>query len=174
MNKKLRCTVADAMQWWPDYSESDVLRLFGQRKFLDTREILDLEIPVNDRLWAVLRVELVPVLLLNEFACRETQALLVRERRAGREPDEQDWVDIRNRRRWLRKVELSDISASASTNLALRAVERSASMAMAWTAAVADRADAWDASKAASVRRLRRLLDNPPRWAVDNDEASDE
>jgi len=69
---KLRVTVGDVMAWGPcdDYEREDVQRLFGRRKYMTADQILDLDIPIEDRLWAVLREELLAAPVLREFACR--------------------------------------------------------------------------------------------------------
>lgn len=66
----LSATVQDVMSWnpcQPDYPESRVVELWAGRERLTAREILGLDVPSSDRLWAVLRPELLPENLLHEF-----------------------------------------------------------------------------------------------------------
>ncbi len=167
MSKRLRCTAEQVMSWEPceDYTEEVVRRLFGRRKYLDARQILALDIPAGDRLWAALREEVIPAPLLHEFACREAHSALMRERRAGREPDERLWNAISVKRRWLRGQATDDDLAAAWDAAGEAAWDAAwdAAGAAAWAAASAA---AWAAARAASIRRLLRLLDSPPKWLV--------
>ena len=70
MAEPLTCTIEDVLAWGPcdDYDAYRLAELFGRQKRLSAIQILDLDIPTCDRLWAVLRGELVPEKLLREFA----------------------------------------------------------------------------------------------------------
>jgi hypothetical protein len=95
-------TVDDVMSWEPckEYSRERVTALFAGRETITAFDVLDMDIPAEDRLWAVLRM--VPDPILHEFACRIAEAVLMRERRAGREPDLRNWAAIGAKRKWLR------------------------------------------------------------------------
>ena len=65
-------TVEQIMSWGPcdDYPEPRVLELFGDHKSVTPIEILDYPgIPVADRLWVLLREDIIPARELREFAC---------------------------------------------------------------------------------------------------------
>ena len=70
--KVLKVTVDQVMSWLPceDYTRERVEELFAGREALSAMEILELDIPVGDKLWAVLREELIPAETLYEFGCR--------------------------------------------------------------------------------------------------------
>jgi len=110
-----------------------------------------MDIPAEDRLWAVLRM--VPDPILHEFACRIAEAVLMRERRAGREPDPRSWAAIDAKRKWLRG-EIGDKELHAAWEAA-RDVVREAVQEVAWTTArdIAWNAawkTAWDAARGAA------------------------
>ena len=98
----LAVTVDDVMSWrlCDGYTRERVTALFAGRKTITALDVLDMDIPAEDRLWAVLRM--VPDPILHEFACRIAEAVLMRERRAGREPDLRNWAAIGAKRKWLR------------------------------------------------------------------------
>ena len=64
-----KITVAQIMEWNPcgDYPEERVKKLIGRGK--TPAQILDLDIPAEDRLWVVLREDIIPRLELGLLAC---------------------------------------------------------------------------------------------------------
>jgi len=153
--KKYRCTVDEVMSWDPceEYTRERVKKLFGHRKYLTAAQILDLNIPIEDRFWAVLREELVPERVLHEFACKCAESALRRERRQGRELDVRILNAIRVKRLWLDgKVTDEDLSAAESA-------AELAAWSAAWSAAEsAARSAAWSAARSAQRRILIKLL----------------
>lgn len=149
----LRVTVESVMSWEPceDYPEELVRKLFGRKKYLTARQILDLDIPAQDRLWPVLRPKLLPEKLLHEFACDIAEYALKQEREAGREPDERSWEVVRIKRLWIHG-EASDEELDAARDAAWAA--RDAARAAAWDAAWA----AWDAAWAAAWDKFLSML----------------
>ena len=97
-------TVDDVMAWEPceQYTRERIAQLFAGREHLSAVDILKLDIPVQDRFWAVLREDLIPAPILHEFACWCAVQALLREREAGREPDPRSWAAIEVKRQWLR------------------------------------------------------------------------
>jgi hypothetical protein len=159
-------TLEDVLSWGPCsyYTRDRLIGLAAGRGRITAREILDLGIPAEDRLWAALREVLIPAAILHEFACRCAEAALHRERERGHEPDPRCWRAIEVKRAWLRG-EASDVELAAA---------RAAAWAVAWDAArAAARAAAWaaardaawaaarDAARAAHVDILRSLLSPP-------------
>jgi hypothetical protein len=134
-----RVTVDQVMSWKPceRYTRELIEQLFAGRESLSAVDILKLDIPTEDRLWAVLREELIPAPVLHEFACGCAEQALLSERKAGREPDPRSWTAIETKRRWLR---------GEAANEELKAAEEAA-RAAAWEAA---RAAAWEAARAAA------------------------
>ena len=61
-------TVDDVMAWRPCYRRAKVKRLFADRDRLTALDILDLDIPPQDRLWAVLRDPFMSAPLRTQFA----------------------------------------------------------------------------------------------------------
>ena len=105
-------------------------------------DILELEeIPDEDKLWCVLREELIEPEKLHEFACRCAERALSRIEH----PDPRSVAAIEAKRAWM-KGEISDAelaSAWAAAWAAVRAAAWDAARAATWDAA-------WDAAKAAA------------------------
>ena len=91
----------------PPYSRGRIKRLFAGRKRITWRGVAKWRIPAADRLWVLLRTELVDEAILFEFACDVAERALMAERAAGREPHADSWDAISVRRRWL-KGEVTD------------------------------------------------------------------
>lgn len=106
MNRRI--TIAQVLLQKPcEAYPLDVLWELAPRGSLTVWEILHLEIPVKDRLWAVLREDVLPVAVLHELACRYAERVLYKERAAGREPDPRSWTAVAAKRAWVRG-EISD------------------------------------------------------------------
>jgi len=150
--RHMTVTVDDVMSWEPckEYSRERVTALFAGRETITAFDVLDMDIPAEDRLWAVLREEMVPAPVLHEFACRIAEAALSQESMAGREPDPRSWAAIDAKRKWLRG-EIGDKELHAAWEAA-RDVVREAVQEVAWTTArdIAWNAawkNAWDAAR---------------------------
>jgi hypothetical protein len=168
-------TVEDMLDLQPceKYDRERITALWAGRKRLTATDILDLDIPIEDRFWAALRPELVPEPLMWEWTCRCAERALAREREEGREPDPRSWAAIEARRAWLRG-EIDDKALRAARDAAgdAWAPARGAAGDAAWAArtaagdaaraARAARDAAWDAAGAAErewqVAELRRML----------------
>ena len=142
-------------------TEGGVARLkkIGARKERWTAlDILALDdVDAEDKLWAVLREELIDARILHEFACWCAEDALSHVENA----DERSWNAIKVKRAWLRG-EASDVARTAAWSAA-RAAERSAVLDAAWSAAeAAARAAAWSAAEAAAreqqVEHLKGML----------------
>ena len=90
--------------------------------------VLGLDISAEDRLWVVLREELIPARTLRLFACDCARRALERERSAGREPDPRSWTAVEVAERYARGEATEDDLAAA------RAAARAAAWDAAWTA----------------------------------------
>ena len=128
-------------------------------------DILDLtDVPRSDRLWLVLREDLIDAPILHEFACRCAEKALS----LFKDPDPRSIEAIRVKRLWLKGEATNEDLAAAwaaawdATRAAARASARDAARAAAWAAAWAaaraaawaaawnaTRAAAWDAARAA-------------------------
>ena len=137
-------------------TEGGVARLkkIGARKERWTAlDILALDdVDAEDKLWAVLREELIDVRILHEFACWCAEDALSHVENA----DERSWNAIKVKRAWLRG-EASDAERSAAEDAA-RAAERY----VAWSAArSAARSAAWSAA-----RTVCRAVELDAAWSA--------
>ena len=127
-------------------------------------DILELEeIPDDDKLWAVLREELIEPEKLHEFACRCAERALSRVEN----PDPRSIAAIAAKRAWMRG-EITD----AELKLA-EGASRAAASAAAWDAARdAARDAAWDAASEAAWAAARDAA-WAAAWAAARDAARD-
>lgn len=121
------------------------------------------EVDAEDRLWLVLREELIDAPILHEFACRCADRAIAR---IGK-PDSRSVAAIEAKRKWLRG-EISDDELDAAWDAALaaakyaaRAAARAAAMAAARAAAMdaawaAARGAAWAAVRAAAMAAAKK------------------
>ena len=124
-----------------------------RREHWSAMDILELEnIPAADRLWAVLREELIDAPILHEFACRCAERALSRIEN----PDPRSLRAIEVKRAWLRgkatdkELAAARAAAGAARHAAWAAAE-GAAWAAAWTAAEDAAWDAaWEAARAAA------------------------
>ena len=98
-------TLIALMSWrpCPPYPRGRIKRLFAGRKRITWRGVAKWRIPAADRLWVLLRTELVDEAILFEFACDVAERALMAERAAGREPHADSWNAIAVKRRWLKE-----------------------------------------------------------------------
>ena len=133
-----RYTVYNVMAANPcdEYSEGRVTSLWAGREALTSGEIAGLEIPIEDRIWVLIRV-CMDARTQRIFACDCAERALMRESEAGREPDAWSWNAIAVSRRF---------AYGSATSEELDAAYSAASAAV-WDAASAA---AWDAASAAA------------------------
>ena len=120
-----------------------------RREHWSAMDILELEnIPAADRLWAVLREELIDAPILHEFACRCAERALSRIEN----PDPRSLRAIEIKRAWLRG-KATDEELAAAQDAALAAAQDAALAARhaALAARHAARAAALDAAEAAAL-----------------------
>ena len=104
------------------------------------------EVDAEDRLWLVLREELIDAPILHEFACRCADRAIAR---IGK-PDSRSVAAIEAKRKWLRG-EISDDELDAAWDAALAAAKYAARAAARAAAMAAARAAARDAAWAAAM-----------------------
>jgi hypothetical protein len=82
-------TIGEVQAWGSceDYLRERLLALATGRERMTAAEIAALDIPVEDRLWAILHEEFIDEKELHLLACQFAKDALMRERAAGREPD---------------------------------------------------------------------------------------
>ena len=149
-------------------------QLAGYRAMRDEWSALDIlrldEVDAEDRLWLVLREELIDAPILHEFACRCAERALSRIDK----PDERSIAAIEAKRKWLRG-EISDdemavardaawsvvyVTACPAERAAACAMERDATCAAAWTAECAEEmAEEIAAEREWQIAELMRMLE---------------
>lgn len=114
-----------------------------RREHWSAMDILELEnIPAADRLWAVLREELIDAPILHEFACRCAERALSRIEN----PDPRSLRAIEVKRAWLRGKATDEELAAAL------AAAQDAAWGFAWNGVWnASHAAAWEAARAAAL-----------------------
>ena len=138
--------------WLTDDEERDehADQLAGYRAMRDEWSALDIlrldEVDAKDRLWLVLREELIDAPLLHEFSCRCAERALSRIDK----PDERSIAAIEAKRKWLRG-EISDKELHSAWSEA-RAATRNAAGEVVWDFS---RIAAWDAAMAAARAAVR-------------------
>ncbi len=146
-------SIEQVKSWEPCWLEEEGglerLEAIGSRKEQWTAlDVLDLppeEVSDGDKLWVVLREELIDGSILHEFGCRCVEEAL----KLVENPDPRSLAAIEAKRSWLRG-EISDDElwkARAKALAAARAAAWYAACAAAWSAA---RAAAWDAARPAA------------------------
>ena len=133
--------------WLKTEEGREKLEEIGRKKERWTAlDILELEeVSTEDKLWAVLREELIEAPVLHEFACRCAEEAL----KLVKNPDPRSVAAIEAKRRWLRG-EIGDEELEAASDAA-RDAARDAASAAAWDAAQdAARDAARDAAKDAA------------------------
>ena len=131
--------------WLKNEEDAKKLEEIGRRKeqwtALDILDLPDEEVSSSDKLWAVLREELIDASVLHEFACRCAEEAL----KLVDNPDPRSVAAIEAKRKWLRG-EIGDHELKAARDAA-------------WDAA---RDDAWEAAKAQQISILREMLEDRP------------
>ena len=96
-------TIGRIMSWNPckEYSRERIEELFAGRESLTPQEIAALSIPAVDRLWVLLREEILPKEVLHGLACDFAERTLQLKRKVGREPHPAYWKAIEAKRAWM-------------------------------------------------------------------------
>ena len=129
---------------------SRLKKIAGRKKNWSALDILRLEnVSASDKLWSVLREELIAAPILHEFACRCAEDAL----KLVEKPDPRSVAAIEAKRKWLRG-EITDDELAASRAAAWDA-SRDAARAAAWDAS---RDAAW-AAAAAGAAQIKLLID---------------
>ena len=170
------------MSWNPCWLETAEgrkrLEEIGKRReqwtVWDVLELPESEVSKDDKMWAVLREELIDAPVLHEFACRCAEEAL----KLVDNPDPRSVAAIEAKRRWLRgeisNRELDEASAAARAAWnasAARDAACAATLAAArvdaapWAAWAATRVAAWVAARAAA-RVAARAAARDPQIAI--------
>jgi len=142
-------TTEQIMSWYPcdRYNEGIVSDLIGAGK--TPIEIAELGIPAEDRLWVLLRQDIIPEIQLHSLACDFAQEV------AHLNPDPRVQAAIDAKRKWI-AGQISDKELAAAETAARAAGE--AARAAAWSAA-------WSAAEAA-VWAAARSAARAAAWAA--------
>ena len=108
-------TINQVLAWGPrdGYTRERLLELADGRESMTALDILDLDIPEGERIWAVCHAELIPEPWLHELACRFVESALPAWERAypgNRRPHEA----IAAKRAWVRGEITDEQRAAAS------------------------------------------------------------
>lgn len=151
-------TYADIMALEPCYDPAE--RGYCTHEWAGTAlDVLRMEtVPVDDRLWLLLREEFIPAPVLHEFGCwcaEQALALIP-------EPDPRSVEAIRVKRAWLRGEATDDEWAAAwvAAGVAARDAARAAAWVAAWDAGVAAGDAAGVAAGVAQIAHLLTMLDD--------------
>ena len=148
--------------WLEDKEDTKKLEEIGRRKkqwtALDILDLPDEEVSAADKLWAVLREELIDAPVLHEFACRCAEEAL----KLVDNPDPRSVAAIEAKRKWLRgeignDALLAAWVAARTTSAAAREAAwaaRASAREAAWAARASAREAAWAAR--ASAREAAR------------------
>jgi hypothetical protein len=154
LNKAI--TIDQVMSWEPCYDREKILRLSHGKTELTVGEIIDLRfVPVADKLWLLLREEIIPARTLHEFALWCAETVLTK----ANVTDERSWNALKVKRLWL------DGKATDKELAAARAVAWAAAWAAASDAARAAAMDAakyaarHDAVRDAQLAKLKEMLE---------------
>ena len=140
-----KVTLSQFMLLDPCYSEEQIIDIIGDKKEMTALEVLDLDIPAEDRLWAVLREEFIDASILHEFACRCAEEAL----KLVYKPEPQIVAVIEAKRKWIRgEIFESELTAARDA---------------AWNTA---RNAAWNTARDATWNAVRNAAWNAVRDAV--------
>ena len=156
-------TIQEVIGWRPcsEYTPKRLSELFAGRESMTALDALELNIPAEDKLWAVLRTEAIDESILHEFACRCAEEAL----KLVANPDPRSIAAIEAKRKWscgqITKSELSaaETAAWGAAKAAAWAAWSAAWAAdgdAAWAAACAAACAARDAARAARAARDAR------------------
>ena len=124
-----RFTVKRVMAYGPRYTKAQVKKLFGGREEVDVLDVLDADMPPEDKMWLLFREDVIPKNVLRLIACA-----MVRETPLA---DGRTVWDLLTDERSRNAVEVAERHA--------RGEATDEELAAAWDAARA----AWDAARAA-------------------------
>jgi len=71
-----RVSIEQVMAWGPCYSRSRIDSMSGGKDHLTLLEVLDLDIPAKDRVWAALHEEFLTLGQMRLFACSAAETVL--------------------------------------------------------------------------------------------------
>lgn len=144
-------TIDQVMAWNPcsPYDREHVTKLFAGQEKMTAAEIAALDIPSEDRLWALLHTELVGERKLHELACEFAERVV---HLCGDDPRPRAAIEVK--RSWLRgeasDEELAEAiaTAMAAAKNAARVADSDATWATIWAAWAAVWAAHWVAVRA--------------------------
>ena len=169
MPKTKPITVQDVLDWNPcgRYSKKLIEKLFAGRESITAIDICDMDIPALDKLWAVLRDQVIEVNDLHEIACRFAESTLINYE--SKYPDDKrPRLAIEAKRKWL-QGEISDEELDAAESAARSAAQsaaESAARSAAWSARSAARSAAQSAAESAAESAARSAAESAAQSAA--------
>ena len=141
-----KISIDTVISWGPCYTRDKILKISDGREHMTALEICDLNwVSTGDKLWLLLRPEIIPDTQLHILACHWAEQALLHERKAGREPDERSFRAIEVKRKWIDG--LASVEELAAASDAARDAAR---------AAASDAAR--DAARDAELQGVRAML----------------
>jgi len=131
---------------------------------LSPREVATLDIPVENRWWALVYASGASYPILREHACWCARQALDAERAAGREPDPRSWASVDVAERYARREATQDeldaahVSARAARDGVSDAACSAACASLRGAVDAASRAGTWAAGAASWVAQLSDLV----------------
>lgn len=159
----------DKIRGWRGYqtwTRDQKINALGGQESLTPLEFCDLKtINASDKLLILLHEEFIPQKQLYLLAYNWAERALLRERAAGREPDQRSWDAIEIKRQWIngettdRDLERAKSAAWAAWAMAVetKGEGSAAEWAAAWAAQAAE--DGWAAQAAEWADRDEQLAD---------------
>lgn len=138
-------TIDQIIELKPCYTNDKVKELLKDKNDWSALDILTLDIPLKDKLWAILREDFIDAQLLHEFACRCAENALV----LVNKPDPRSITAIAAKRAWVRG-EITTEELKAARTAAWEVRTEAWEVRAAWEAATAAWAAAWEAASEAA------------------------
>ena len=126
----MKITVKKLISWGACYNEKELKEFKKKLKIkggVTPLEFCELDIETEDKIWTLLRTEIIPEKELHLLGCKFAEYALKLERKNGREPHPDSWNAIKVKRLWLKGKatdEELDLAWSAARSAARSSVEK--------------------------------------------------
>jgi hypothetical protein len=162
-----RINIDTVMSWDPCYEQERIKELFAGRDFLSVEDILALDIPPEEKFWALARTHFTTDRVLRLTACRCAERALS----TAKDPDPRSIHAVEVAKRYAEgaATELELASAAAESAAACRCASREAVWAAAAESAESESAawpEAWATRAAESAARATWSVWAAATWSV--------
>ena len=154
------------IKWESHYSEEEIL-MFRERirKGVTPLEFCELNIKTEDKLFILLRPEIIPEKELHLLACEFAEDALKLERKNGRDPHFNSWNAIKVKRLWIKgkatdeELEVAELAAWEAADSDWEAAQSAAQVGVesAWLTARATWEVAESAELAIKEKQLKQI-----------------